>query len=99
MDVVHEVIGRNREVEIRAAAIANDDPHLHGHCRSVEFRCDGDYLLLRGCLPSYYLKQVAQEAVRRLAGSSDLKIVNEIDVQSFNSDLGDLDLSNRRKPR
>jgi osmotically-inducible protein OsmY len=35
-------------------------------------------LTLRGCLPSYYLKQMAQTAVARVAGVQ--RIVNEIEV-------------------
>jgi hypothetical protein len=35
-------------------------------------------LTLRGCLPSYYLKQIAQTAVARVAGEA--RIVNEIEV-------------------
>jgi osmotically-inducible protein OsmY len=35
-------------------------------------------LTLRGCLPSYYLKQVAQTTVARLAGVE--RIVNQIEV-------------------
>lgn len=43
---------------------------------SCEFR-EG-VLTLRGCLPSYYLKQMAQTAVARLDGVD--RIVNEIMV-------------------
>jgi osmotically-inducible protein OsmY len=35
-------------------------------------------LILRGCLPTYYLKQLAQEVVARVAGVD--RIVNQIDV-------------------
>jgi osmotically-inducible protein OsmY len=35
-------------------------------------------LTLRGCLPSYYLKQMAQSAVARLDGV--VRVVNEIEV-------------------
>jgi hypothetical protein len=43
-------------------------------------RCDycGGVLTLRGCLPTYYLKQLAQSAVARVAGVE--RIVNEIEV-------------------
>jgi osmotically-inducible protein OsmY len=37
-------------------------------------------LTLRGCLPTYYLKQIAQTAVARVAGGA--RIVNEIEVVS-----------------
>jgi osmotically-inducible protein OsmY len=42
--------------------------------------CDGQegVLVLRGCLPSYYLKQIAQEAVARLEGVK--AIDNQIQV-------------------
>src|SRR5262245_66408291 len=40
--------------------------------------CRGGVLVLRGCLPSYYLKQVAQEAVARLEGVQALD--NQIQV-------------------
>jgi osmotically-inducible protein OsmY len=45
---------------------------------ACEFR-DG-VLTLNGCLPTYYLKQVAQEAVARLDGIA--KIENRIEVIS-----------------
>jgi osmotically-inducible protein OsmY len=35
-------------------------------------------LTLRGCLPSYYLKQIAQTAVSRISGVD--RVVNEIEV-------------------
>jgi osmotically-inducible protein OsmY len=42
--------------------------------------CDGrdGVLVLRGCLPTYYLKQVAQEAVAHLEGLK--RIENQIQV-------------------
>jgi hypothetical protein len=43
---------------------------------ACEFR-DG-VLILNGCLPTYYLKQVAQEAVARLDGIA--RIENRIEV-------------------
>jgi osmotically-inducible protein OsmY len=36
--------------------------------KNVSCDCRGGVLVLRGCLPSYFLKQVAQEAVARLEG-------------------------------
>ena len=36
--------------------------------RNVACDCRGGALVLRGCLPSYYLKQVAREAVARPEG-------------------------------
>jgi hypothetical protein len=54
------------------------NPYLALKNVSCEF-CEG-VLTLRGCLPSYYLKQMAQTAVARLDGVD--RIVNEIEVIS-----------------
>lgn len=42
--------------------------------------CDGDRLVLRGRLPSYYHKQLAQEAVGGIEGV--VQVVNETEVVS-----------------
>jgi osmotically-inducible protein OsmY len=34
----------------------------------VEYEIEGDHVVLRGEVPSYYLKQMAQAVVQRLAG-------------------------------
>jgi osmotically-inducible protein OsmY len=41
---------------------------------------DGGVLILRGCVPSYYLKQIAQQAVASLDGIE--RIDNQIEVVS-----------------
>ena len=46
--------------------------------RNVSCDCRGGVLVLRGRLPSYYLKQVAQEAVVRLEGVQGVE--NQIEV-------------------
>ena len=46
--------------------------------RNVSCDCRGGVLVLRGRLPSYYLKQVAQEAVVRLEGVKGVE--NQIEV-------------------
>jgi osmotically-inducible protein OsmY len=40
--------------------------------------CRGGVLVLRGCLPTYYLKQVAQEVVAHLEGVQGVE--NQIEV-------------------
>lgn len=42
--------------------------------------CDGDRLVLRGRLPSFYHKQLAQEAVGNIDGV--VQVVNETEVVS-----------------
>jgi hypothetical protein len=55
---------------------------LRAHCYLALQNISCDYregvLTLRGCLPTYYLKQVAQAAVGQLGGVQ--RLVNEIDV-------------------
>ena len=46
--------------------------------KNVACDCRDGLLVLRGCLPSYYLKQVAQEVVARLEGVQ--AIDNQIQV-------------------
>jgi hypothetical protein len=46
--------------------------------RNVSCECGGGVLTLRGFLPTYYLKQVAQAVVARIDGVR--QIVNEIEV-------------------
>ena len=46
--------------------------------RNVSCECRRKTLYLKGQLPSYYLKQLAQEVVLRLNGAAQL--VNEIEV-------------------
>jgi osmotically-inducible protein OsmY len=46
--------------------------------KNVSCDCREGVLVLRGCLPSYYRKQVAQEAVARLEGVA--AVDNQIQV-------------------
>jgi hypothetical protein len=46
--------------------------------RNVACDCRGGVLTLRGCLPTYYLKQVAQAVVARIDGVR--QVVNDIEV-------------------
>ena len=54
--------------------------------RSVSCECRQGVLFLRGPLPTFYLKQLAQEAVARVEGI--LQVVNETVVDA--SPLGDV---------
>ena len=46
--------------------------------RAISCECDQSVLLLRGRLPSFYHKQLAQEAVAGVRGVS--QVINEIEV-------------------
>jgi hypothetical protein len=53
-------------------------PHFHGHTNDVHIAQRGTTLCLTGRLPSFYLKQLVQEALLRLPGVREID--NGIDV-------------------
>jgi osmotically-inducible protein OsmY len=50
--------------------------HLHG--RNLRFEVAEDVVVLKGVVRSYFLKQMAQEAVRAVLGG--LRLSNELEV-------------------
>lgn len=55
-------------------------PHFQGRISGVSIAHEGRSLFLSGRLPTFYLKQLIQEALRHLPGVQ--AIYNEIDVAS-----------------
>jgi hypothetical protein len=55
-------------------------PHFRGRLRGLRIEHRGKTLFLSGRLPTFYLKQLVQEAVRHLPGVQHVR--NEIDVVS-----------------
>jgi hypothetical protein len=53
-------------------------PHFRGRIADLRIENRGKTLFLSGRLPSFYLKQLVQEAVRHLPGVQ--RVRNEIDV-------------------
>ena len=54
------------EVEVRAKQILESHPHFRGRAHLVVVRFSAGKLQLDGRLPTHYLKQLAQEALREL---------------------------------
>jgi osmotically-inducible protein OsmY len=67
-----------RTVAERAESRLRSNPYLA--LKNVSCEYHAGVLTLRGCLPTYYLKQIAQTAVARLDGVE--RIVNDIEVVS-----------------
>lgn len=65
-------------VELRAKKILDNHPHFRGRGKWINCCCSDECLYLKGTLPTYYLKQTAQEALRELSGIK--QIVNLIQV-------------------
>ena len=69
-------------VETRAARRLAEHPHFLGRSHHVRCQSQGRRLQLSGCLPSYFLKQLAQEALRDLQGVDqiDNRIVEKAEI-------------------
>jgi osmotically-inducible protein OsmY len=64
--------------EVTEAARSRLDDSPYKSVKRVLCQYDGDVLFLRGRLPSFFHKQLAQEAVLGLNGG--LQVINEIEV-------------------
>jgi hypothetical protein len=63
---------------------------FRGKTRFIRCRVDGKRLRLDGCLPSFFLKQLMQEAVRRIPGIEqiDNRIVVDPEIEHlFSSEM------------
>ena len=69
-----------RKVEQRAHALVNAHPHFHGRAAQFEFVCREEVLVVRGLVPTFYLKQVLQTMLKDLDGVS--LIDNQVTVVS-----------------
>lgn len=67
-----------RGLELRAATVVNSHPQLSQLSHRITFYYADGCLMLAGQVPSFYLKQVIQEVVRRLEGVQTVE--NRIEV-------------------
>ncbi|HVT28190.1 MAG TPA: hypothetical protein VHE81_09260, partial [Lacipirellulaceae bacterium] len=65
--------------------IVESHAHFVGRARLFEFECHDDILVVRGCVPTYYLKQVLQTALKDLAGVR--RIDNRVEVYANDVDF------------
>jgi osmotically-inducible protein OsmY len=68
----------DRVAERSAARRLEGHPHFRGRQRFVQCSVQDGVLTLSGCVPSYFLKAVAQEALRELPGVHTLR--NQIQI-------------------
>ena len=54
------------------------DAHFRGRADTFEFECNANVLVIRGCVPTFYLKQLLQDALKQLEGVQ--RIDNLVDV-------------------
>ena len=65
-------------VEQVAYEIVASHCSFHVRAQEFEFERNGDVLTIRGCVPSFYLKQVLQGLLKNLEGVQ--RIDNQVDV-------------------
>lgn len=64
------------ELRVRVDSAIKDSPHLAGH--QVFCQEESGIVVLHGRVNSFYQKQMAQEALRKLHGIE--KVINELEV-------------------
>jgi hypothetical protein len=65
------VAGRARDLIARHA-------HFRGRTNIFDFECNENVLVIRGSVPTFYLKQLLQDALKQLEGV--YRIDNRVDV-------------------
>ena len=68
----------NANVAIRAHDLIARHAHFLGRADSFEFECSENVLVIRGRVPTFYLKQLLQDALKQLEGVQ--RIDNRVDV-------------------
>jgi hypothetical protein len=69
-----------RAIEQQATALLAEHPHFRGRTGTFEFECRQEILIVRGNVPSFYLKQLLQTALRDVEGVARIDI--RVDVVS-----------------
>lgn len=73
-----------QEIEHRAFALVNCHDHFLAQARRFEFIYCDDVLIVRGHVPSYYLKQVLERVLSELDGV--YRIDNQVTVSPIERD-------------
>lgn len=86
---------KDRVIEDAARTTLLNHPHFRGRGDWIRCQVQNRCLKLEGYLPSFFLKQLAQEAVRSVEGIE--RIDNQIVVASPVGDVFDPDLRDRSR--
>jgi hypothetical protein len=87
---IQQATSRRIDIEQRAYSLVNEHCHFHRRAGRFEFICDEDVLIVRGNVPTFYLKQVLQSALQDLDGIRTVdNRVNVISSQGVSSSLRD----------
>ena len=69
------------QVAMRARDVISRHAHFRGRAHSFEFECSKNVLVIRGRVPTFYLKQLLQDALKQIEGVR--RIDNRVDVVAF----------------
>lgn len=85
-----EPIDQITQPQARVTELAERRLRSHPHLVLQQVSCDylDGVLVLRGCLPTYYLKQVAQESVAQLEAVEHIDNQIEVVTPAFRSRWG-----------
>ena len=75
-----EETGKSHLIVEQAYAILDAHTHFRGRAGRFELVCRDDVLVVRGAVPSYYLKQVLQSVLKEVDGVR--RIDNQVTVVS-----------------
>ena len=79
------------EIARRAQSLVNAHTHFAGRAYGFEFIVRGDVLIVRGSVPSFYLKQVLQNALKDLEGvrwiDNQVTVASSEGLSSFGNGL------------
>jgi hypothetical protein len=77
-------------IEQQAYHLVNSHHHFRRRAGGFEFRCDEDILVVRGSVPTFYLKQVLQSVLRDLEGvrgiDNQVMVVSSRGLSSLSGD-------------
>ena len=82
-NVASDLMRGDGNLELRARDTLDQHPHFRGRAGLFQYECCGDVLIVRGTVPTFYLKQLLQTALK---GFEDVvRIHNQVTVTSWDS--------------
>ena len=76
-----DTLAEGSQVAMRARDVISRHAHFRGRAHRFEFQCSRNILVIRGRVPTFYLKQLLQDALKQIEGVR--RIDNRVDVVSF----------------
>jgi hypothetical protein len=69
------------ELELRAHSLLGQHPHFRGRANRFQYESNGRRLVVRGAVPTFYLKQLVQSVLMQL--DDGLQVDNQIAVTDY----------------